>query len=83
MSLVQQQAHPIGTQVRFCDQAALENFRRRWNFHNPLQPSTLDLAGQLAVVDKFGFYHGGDQLYVLRDVPGVWHESCLSAADDK
>jgi hypothetical protein len=25
-----------------------------------------------------GFYHGGDVLYVLEGIPGVWHESCLT-----
>ena len=24
-----------------------------------------------------GFYHGGDELYKLKGMPGVWHEQCL------
>lgn len=32
------------------------------------------------MVEKVGFYHGGDPLYKLDGVPGVWHEECLEAA---
>jgi hypothetical protein len=28
------------------------------------------------VVDV-GFYHGGDELYHVECMPGIWHESCL------
>lgn len=24
------------------------------------------------------FYHGGDELYELKGVPGLWHEACLT-----
>jgi hypothetical protein len=34
-----------------------------WNFH-------LDKSA-----DRY--YHGGDELYWLKEVPGVWHEQCL------
>lgn len=23
------------------------------------------------------YYHGGDELYALREIPGTWHERCL------
>jgi hypothetical protein len=23
------------------------------------------------------FYHGGDVLYTLDDIPGTWHEACM------
>lgn len=29
---------------------------------------------------EIGYYHGGDELYWLKGVPGVWHERCLKAA---
>jgi hypothetical protein len=35
-------------------------------------------AGAIAEVEKLGYYHGGDELYWLKGVPGVWHEQCLS-----
>ena len=25
-------------------------------------------------------YHGGDIIYKLVDIPGIWHEQCLSPA---
>jgi len=37
-------------------------------------------AGIQATVKSVGFYHGGDQLYVLEYVPGIWHEICLESA---
>ncbi len=36
-----------------------------------------EFAGRSAVVDQVGFCHGGDVLYVLREILGVWHEVCL------
>lgn len=68
---------PKGTIVRITNRENLELFLERWKFHNKLSPAQLDYAGQLATVESVGFYHGGDELYVLEDVPGVWHEQCL------
>lgn len=28
-----------------------------------------------------GFYHGGDELYGLEGVPGLWHKQCLTAVN--
>jgi hypothetical protein len=28
-------------------------------------------------VKEVSFYHGGDQLYILENLPGIWHEQCL------
>jgi hypothetical protein len=28
-------------------------------------------------VAAIGYYHGGDVLYTLNDIPGIWHEQCL------
>jgi hypothetical protein len=30
---------------------------------------------------EVGFYHGGDVLYTLDGIPGLWHEQCLVGPD--
>ena len=65
--------------MRIADRAHLEEFARTWKLHNPLKPGQLTFAGRTAKVKSVGFYHGGDVLYVLHDVPGVWHERVLEA----
>jgi len=30
-------------------------------------------------VKDVSFFHGGDEIYTLEDIPGVWHEECLTA----
>ena len=50
-----------------------------WNFHNPLQQMQLDYASKETKIRTIGFYHGGDVLYELVDIPGIWHEVCLEA----
>jgi hypothetical protein len=37
----------------------------------------LEAAGKAAQVKSVGFYHGGDELYELEDLPGLWHEANL------
>jgi hypothetical protein len=69
---------PLGTKVRIANRAFLEEFKRTWAYHHPLQPDQLDHAGAIAEVEKIGYYHGGDELYWLAGVPGVWHEECLT-----
>jgi hypothetical protein len=69
---------PVGTRVRVADRETLEHFKRTWTYHNPLQPEQLGYAGRTAQVESVGFYHGGDELYRLHGLPGVWHEACLS-----
>jgi len=73
---------PIGTDVRIADLPELERFRREWRFHHPLEPGQLDFAGRSARVASVGSNHGGDVLYVLDGVPGIWHEECVHAPDD-
>jgi hypothetical protein len=68
---------PVGTTVRIVDRSTLERFRREWKFHNPLDESQFDFADRIATVAKVGFYHGGDELYSLKGIPGIWHERCL------
>jgi hypothetical protein len=33
----------------------------------------------VAKVKEVTFFHGGDEIYALEGIPGVWHEECLSA----
>jgi hypothetical protein len=66
-----------GAKVRVAERAVLEEFRRSWKLHNELTPSQLQYAGQIAEVDKSYMYHGGNILYALKGIPGVWHEQCL------
>jgi hypothetical protein len=72
--------YPAGSTVKIAGRPCLENFLRTWKLHHPLEPEQLDYAGQMAEVESVGFYHGGDELYRLKDVPGIWHEQCLEAA---
>jgi hypothetical protein len=40
----------------------------------------MEYAGVAATVKEVSVYHGGDQLYVLENVPGIWNEPCLESA---
>jgi hypothetical protein len=40
----------------------------------------LDYADRVARVESVGFYHGGDELYKLQGITGIWHEQCLRDA---
>ena len=57
--------------------AVLEVFLRDWKFHDPLIPAQLGFAESQAEVEWTGIYHGGGELYVLKGIPGIWHECCL------
>jgi hypothetical protein len=37
----------------------------------------------MALVEEVSFYHGGDALYVLEGLPGLWHEQCLESASEE
>lgn len=74
--------YPGGTLVVIADRATLERFLTEWRRHNELQAEQLPFAGRRARVQSVSFYHGGDELYVLDGVPGVWHEQCLRAVDE-
>jgi hypothetical protein len=72
---------PVGPWVRVADRQALEKFMSEWKWHHPLEPSQLQFAGQHAQVESASFYHGGDELYQLKGIPGIWHEACLEIED--
>jgi hypothetical protein len=71
---------PKGSIVRIVDSAALDHFARTWKFHHKLEPEQLGFAGQVATVEEVSMYHGGDILYVLKNVPGIWHQRLLERA---
>jgi len=72
---------PEGTTVRIVEKDELERFLADWKAHNPLRPEQLEYAGCSANVTNVFFYHGGDELYELADLPGIWHEHCLARVD--
>lgn len=74
---------PIGSVVRIIEKNKLEQFMKNWKYHHQLQPEQLEYAGKISKVKKVGFYHGGDELYTLEDIPGLWHEACLEGVNAK
>jgi hypothetical protein len=74
------EAFPRGTYIRVADRAFLERFMNEWKLHHKLQHKQLTYAGQEARVKEVAFYHGGDLIYALEDIPGLWLEPCLRAA---
>lgn len=77
MSGLYQATYPVGSRVRIIGDGELEEFARTWTYHHKLRPEQMSYAGVSATVKEVSFYHGGDQLYVLEDVPGIWNEPCL------
>jgi hypothetical protein len=61
------EAYKAGTRVQVTECDFLEEFK-------------LECAGRVATVEGVGFYHGGDPLYKLEGIPGLWHEHCLRPA---
>ena len=68
---------PKGSTVQVADREFLEKFLKTWNLHHGLEPNQLEYANKIAKVKSVGVYHGGDELYELNRVPGIWHEQCL------
>ena len=75
-----QEQFPLGTRVRIARRERLEEFKLTWRFHHPLADDQLSFGGRDATVRGVSFYHGGDVLYALDGIPGIWHEQCLSDA---
>ncbi|MGP8173910.1 MAG: hypothetical protein ACLP7O_05115 [Terracidiphilus sp.] len=71
---------PKGSKVRVVSKVALEAFLQDWKYHHKLKPEQLEYAGAIATVKEVVFYHGGDQLYVLENVPGIWNLPCIESA---
>jgi hypothetical protein len=70
---------PIGSIVRVKNRADLERFAMEWRQHDPLTAEQIEFADATSSVKGLGYYHGGDPLYKLKGVPGVWHEECLQS----
>lgn len=75
------EAFPAGTMVRVADRAFLERFMSEWKCHHRPRPDQLAYADREAKVKSVGFYHGGDPVYTLEGVPGLWLEPCLHALE--
>ncbi len=65
--------------VRIAARTVLDEFFRSYKLHHPLQETQLEHAGKIAKVIRASMYHGGDQLYELRGIPGIWHERLLES----
>jgi len=74
---------PQGSLVRIADEEKLKRFISEWRFHHPLQPENLQYSGHVTRVSRVTFYHGGDELYDLVGIPGIWHEECLSLEEEE
>jgi hypothetical protein len=70
----------VGSFVRIAGAQYLRDFQITWKFHNKLSSEQLEFADRIAQVKNVYFYHGGDVLYKLQGVPGIWHEQCLQSA---
>jgi hypothetical protein len=68
----------VGSYIRVAELAVLLDFKNNWRWHHPLAEEQLHFAGTRAIVKAVSFYHGGDELYQLENVPGTWHEACLT-----
>ena len=68
-----------GDMVQIADRLALDQFLQSWKFHHPLQPEQLEYARKVAKVAQALMYHGGDIMYVLEGVPGIWHQRLVEA----
>ena len=66
-----------GDRVRVANSDELAAFRREWQYHTKLTDEQLRYGGAVVEVVNVGFYHGGDPLYQLRGLPGLWHEQLL------
>jgi hypothetical protein len=71
---------PPGTLVQVVGLPHLKEFLRTWRLHHSLTEDQLSYAGVRGRVVDVGFYHGGDELYHIEGMPGIWHESCLEPA---
>lgn len=72
---------PIGAWVRIASRSQLQEFQAAWRYHHALTCEQLAYGDTKVVVERVSFYHGGDVLYELTGVPGIWHECCLFAVD--
>lgn len=70
----------VGDRVRVRSRADLERFKNEWKYHHPLTDEQVLCADAVGTVQEIGYYHGGDVLYQLDNILGMWHEENLSEA---
>ncbi|HWY62745.1 MAG TPA: hypothetical protein VNW15_12665 [Rhizomicrobium sp.] len=70
--------YQIGEIVLIDSPESLAAFARTWKRHHPLHPRQFAFAGQTAKIANSLLYHGGDILYELEGIPGLWHQQLLS-----
>ena len=69
---------PAGAAVRIAPLEVLATFKRPdYRYHHPILEPQLAFAASEGKILRVGFYHGGDVLYELEGIPGIWHEKCL------
>lgn len=73
------EAFPFGTAVRVADRASLEAFMASWRYHHKLQPEQLAYAERATTVEEVG----GDPVYKLAGIPGLWMEQCLKQPESE
>jgi hypothetical protein len=69
--------YSAGTLVRVVSTRELETFLRTWKLNHPLRREQLQYGGQTARVVRSMVYQGGNILYELDGIPGIWHEACV------
>ena len=72
-----QEKYHVGSKVRIASHAELEAFQTEWRYHHKLGADQLEHAARVCKVASVYYYHGGDVLYQLEGVLGIWHEVCL------
>ena len=71
------EAFHTGTKVRIAYRAFLNDLMESWKYHHKLSPEQLAYTDRVTTVEGVAFYHGGDPVYRLASIPGVWLEQCL------
>jgi hypothetical protein len=75
-----QEQFPLGSRVRVKARPFLEQFQREWRYHHSDFRRSSRCRWGTDTIKGVGFYHGGDVLYELSQIPGTWHEVCLESA---
>ncbi len=66
-----------GEKVRIKDSQYLEEFQKTWGYHHNISDDQIKQGGKPDTVNSIEYYHGGEVLIGLENVPGVWHEELL------
>ncbi len=73
---------PIESIVRIASRAVLDNFLRAPTDQHRLYPVQLQYADAVSEVEMIVYFHGGNEAYCLRGIPGMWLERCLIGEDE-